>query len=86
MKVLWVIGNGFDLNLRLATGYRSFLERAYSMDEASRQGGTNSKVWLERASATPRATVGRTSRRPWLLPTEGHSPEGEEFDDTLEGI
>ena len=30
MNVLWIIGNGFDLNLGLKTGYRDFYERCYS--------------------------------------------------------
>lgn len=28
-KVLWIIGNGFDKNLGLKTGYRSFLLNKY---------------------------------------------------------
>ena len=28
-KVLWIIGNGFDKNLGLETGYRSFLLNKY---------------------------------------------------------
>lgn len=29
MRVLWIVGNGFDLNMRLKTGYRDFLKNAY---------------------------------------------------------
>ena len=29
MRVTWIIGNGFDLNLGLRTSYRDFIERAY---------------------------------------------------------
>ena len=33
MKALWIIGNGFDLNIGLDTGYDDFRDRAYMKDE-----------------------------------------------------
>lgn len=35
LNVVWIIGNGFDLNLGLKTDYRSFLEKAYFLDKSS---------------------------------------------------
>lgn len=35
MDVTWIIGNGFDMNLELETGYRSFLEKHYLADKAA---------------------------------------------------
>ncbi|WP_158567261.1 AbiH family protein [Collinsella sp. AM34-10] len=34
-KILWIIGNGFDINLGLNTGYRSFLLNKYFADGTS---------------------------------------------------
>lgn len=31
MNVLWIIGNGFDLNLGLKTGYKDFYNNDYSL-------------------------------------------------------
>lgn len=36
MHVLWIIGNGFDLNLGLKTSYKNFRERVYFKDERFR--------------------------------------------------
>lgn len=32
LNLLWIIGNGFDRNLGLATDYRSFLKNRYFKD------------------------------------------------------
>ena len=86
MKVLWIIGNGFDLNLGLDTGYRSFLDRAYSRDEteAERRGKLEGIVGAELSD--PQSN--RWSDLEMLLAdaTEGYPPESDDFDYTFEGI
>ena len=34
MNILWIIGNSFDLNLGLKTGYQDFLEDTYLKADA----------------------------------------------------
>jgi len=86
MRVVWIIGNGFDLRMGLDTGYKDFLKRVYLEDEAeSRRREKLENVICERIDSKE---SDRWSDLEALLAesSKGYSVADEEFNLTFEGI
>ena len=53
MNITWIIGNGFDLNLGLKTGYDYFVQNVYLPKESENRVPSDKRLLIERVDALP---------------------------------